>query len=412
MIIVRSHIGFPSPTLTDDPHAHGLAFDADAIRETKAVMGLPDEPFHIPDDVEAYYRAAGRDRAEPRAAWHQRLEAFGGDRAALDACLAGTGVPGWEDVLPTYSVDDGKVATRKASGAALGALLSSVPGLIGGGADLTGNTGTAIGDHGVISADEPGGRQLYFGVREHAMAAVMNGLALHGGVVPVGGTFLVFSDYARGGIRLSALSGAKVIYSFTHDSVGVGEDGPTHQPIEHVASLRAIPDLSVIRPADANETMAAWRVAIDHDGPTALILSRQDLPVLDGTSGEGVARGGYVLVAADDPVGTIVAPGSEGHVAVDAASRLAEDGHAVQVVSLPSWDRFEDQDDDYYESVFADVPTLAVEAGSTFGWERYADDVVGIDRFGASAPGDVVLRELGINVDHVVERMLALLDDD
>jgi transketolase len=240
----------------------------------------------------------------------------------------------------------------------------------------------------------------------------MTGMALHRGVLPVGGTFLVFSDYCRPAIRLAALSGAKVVYSFTHDSVGVGEDGPTHQPVEHVAALRAIPGLRVIRPADGNETAAAWRLAVEHEGPTALILSRQDLPVLDGTAGGAVHRGAYVLREATDPDLVLLATGSEVALCVAAADLLAADGVHAQVVSMPSWDLFADQSDDYRDGVLpVDVPTLAVEAGTTFGWERWADDAVGIDRFGASAPGATVLAELGFTPEHVVERARQLIDD-
>jgi len=409
LLILRSHIAHPSPSLTDSPKAHGLAFDDDTIREAKAVMGLPDEPFHVPDEVLALYRSAGERGRTEREAWEKRLAAYGGDRAALDCCLDAEGLPGWESALPTFTAAD-SLATRQASGKVLQALVDVVPGLVGGGADLTGNTGTAIEGAGVMSAAEPGGRQIFFGVREHGMAAIMNGMALHGGVIPVGGTFLVFSDYARGAVRLSALSGAKVVYSFTHDSVGVGEDGPTHQPVEHVPSLRAIPGLTVIRPADANETVAAWRSAIEAHGPTALVLSRQSLPTLDGTSPEGVRRGAYVLVDVDDPTLVLVATGSEVHLCVEAARRLGEDGTSTRVVSMPSWDLFEAQDDAYRAAVLpAGVPALAVEAGVSFGWDRYADASVSIDRFGASAPGEVVLERLGFTVENVVERGRELL---
>jgi transketolase len=241
----------------------------------------------------------------------------------------------------------------------------------------------------------------------------MNGLALHQGIVPVGGTFFVFSDYMRGSVRLAAISGAHVIYSWTHDSVGVGEDGPTHQPIEQLAAMRAMPGLRVVRPADANETAQAWRIAIGHDGPVALILSRQGIPVLEGTEGnEGVLRGAYVLVATEsDPDVVLIGTGSEVAVCVDAAARLTNDGVAASVVSMPSWDLFAEQDDEYGDTVLPPgVPRLSVEAATTFGWERYADASVGIDRFGASAPGSVVFDELGINVDHVVEQARLLLD--
>ncbi|MGH9274324.1 MAG: transketolase [Acidimicrobiales bacterium] len=412
LLILRSHIAYPSPTKTDDPATHGYALKDDDIRATKAILGLPeDDTFYVPDDVLELYRAAGARGRDDRDAWIKRMEAFDGDRAAFDACLSAGGLPGWADALPTWAPGE-KVATRVASGKCVQALADVVPALVSGGADLTSNTGTVLNDHGVQSATQPGGRQLYFGVREHAMAATMNGMALHGGVLPVGGTFLVFSDYCRPSIRLAALSRAKVIYSFTHDSVGVGEDGPTHQPVEHVASLRIIPGLRVIRPADANETAAAWRLAVEHDGPTALILSRQDLPVLDGTADGDVARGGYVLLPVDDPDVVLVASGSEVAVCVAAADLLATDGIHVQVASLPSWDLFDDQPETYQDSVLPpDVPTLAVEAGVTFGWDRWADDVLGIDRFGASAPGDRVLAELGFTPEHVAARTRQLIDD-
>ncbi|MGV3759184.1 MAG: transketolase-like TK C-terminal-containing protein, partial [Actinomycetota bacterium] len=412
LVIVRSHIAHPSPTNTDDPAAHGYALKDDEIRAAKEVLGLPvDETFTIPDEVLELYRSAGRRGAEAREAWEKRLAAFDGDRTELDACMAAGGRPGWADALPTWAPGD-KVATRVASGQCLQALADAVPALVAGGADLTSNTGTVLKGLGVQSAVEPGGRQVYFGIREHAMAASMNGMALHGGVLPVGGTFLVFSDYCRPAIRLAALSRAKVVYSFTHDSVGVGEDGPTHQPVEHVASLRAIPGLRVIRPADANETAAAWRLAVEHDGPTALILSRQDLPVLDGTAEGAVERGGYALRTAEDPDVVLVATGSEVWVALEAADLLAADGVHAQVVSLPSWDLFAEQPEGYQDEVLPpEVPTLAVEAGVPLGWERWADDVVGIERFGASAPGDRVLAELGFTPENVAERAQQLIDE-
>jgi len=412
LIIVRSHIAYPSPTRMDDPAAHGYALKDEDIRAAKEVLDLPvDETFHVPDDVLELYRTAGTRGTEARDAWEKRLAAFDGDRAELDACLAATGLPGWADALPSWEAGE-KVATRVASGKCLQALADAVPALLAGGADLTSNTGTVLKGHGVQSSAEPGGRQLYFGIREHAMASTMTGMALHGGVLPVGGTFLVFSDYCRPAVRLAALSGAKVVYSFTHDSVGVGEDGPTHQPVEHIASLRAIPGLRVIRPADANETAAAWRLAVEHDGPTALILSRQDLPVLDGTAGAPVAKGAYAIRPAEDPDVVLVSSGSEVWVAVEAAEQLAAEGIHAQVVSLPSWELLAEQSEGYQDEVLPpEVPTLAVEAGTTFGWERWADGAVGIERFGASAPGDRVLAELGFTPEHVAERARELIDE-
>jgi transketolase len=411
LIVLRSHIGYPSPK-TDDPHTHGYALFDEEIAETKRTMGTPDdETFWVPEDVLAWYREVGTRGASQRQAWETR-HAEHPEREALDACLEGRGLSGWERALPSWKPDDKPIATRVASGQCLQAILDVVPGLVGGGADLTGNTGTQIKGQGVMSADEPGGRQIYFGVREHGMGGLMNGMALHGGVVPVGGTFLVFSDYMRGAVRLAALSEAHVIYSFTHDSVGVGEDGPTHQPVEHVTALRSIPGLRVVRPADANETAQAWVLAVNGNGPTALILSRQNLPVLDGTDGEGVRQGAYVLVDTDgDPDVVLIGTGSEVSVCVDAARTLADQGVRARVVSMPCWSLFDAQTDDYRASVLpSSIPKLSVEAGVTLAWSRYADVSIGIDRFGASAPGDVALDKFGINTGNVVAHALSLLD--
>ncbi len=412
LVVLRSHIAYPSPDHTDDYETHGYALKDPEITATKAAMGIPDEPFWVPDDVLEFYRQAGRRGRDRRLAWQARLDGWSGDRVAFDAAQAGVGLAGWEAKLPTFSTGD-QIATRAASATCLNAIAAVVPGMLPGSADLTGNTGVKLKDGVTQSAGDPGGRQVHYGIREHGMGGIMNGLAKHGGVLPVGGTFLVFSDYMRGSVRLAALSQAKVIYSFTHDSVGVGEDGPTHQPIEHVAALRAIPQLRVIRPADANETAEAWQVAVDAEGPTALILSRQSLPVLEGTAGgDRVARGGYVL---HDPEGgpqvVLVATGSEVWVCVDAAGALAEAGVAARVVSLPSWELFALQSEEYRASVLPPgLPTLSVEAGTTFGWDRYADDSVGIDHFGASAPGAIVLEKFGFTADNVAARARALIE--
>ncbi len=419
LLVLRSHIAFPSPSKTDDHEAHGYALFDDEIREAKEVLGIPpDQTFWVPDDVVELYREAGRRGVEARQAWEARLDALPApERDAYDACLAGRGLDGWAEKLPTWSVGD-EVATRKASGACLQAAAEVVHGLVAGGADLTGNTGTQLKGMGVSSPDEPGGRQLYFGVREHGMTAAMTGMALHGGVTPVGGTFFVFSDYLRPALRLAAMSEAKVLYSFTHDSVGVGEDGPTHQPIEQLAAVRAIPGLRVIRPADANETAAAWRVALGGEVPVALVLSRQDVGVVTTPEqAAGLVRGGYVLsetVSDPDELDVVlVGTGAEVGVCVDAAKVLEADGINVRVVSLPSWDLFELLDPDEQDDVLPpDVPTLAVEAASSFGWGRFADDTVSIDRFGASAPGSVVLEKLGFTAANVAARAVELLDDD
>lgn len=416
MIILRSHIGWPSPKLTDTAAAHGNPFGTDEIRVTKEILGLPaDQDFYVPDDVLEMYRQCIPRGKALRNAWQQRFDSWQGDKAELNACLQGRALDGWHRKLPSWEPGD-SIATRNALGSVLNASMDVVPGLMAGGADLTGNTGTALKDEPLQSRENPAGRAIAYGIREHAMGAAMNGMALHGGVLPVGGTFFNFSDYMRGAVRLAAISEAKVVYSWTHDSVGLGEDGPTHQPIEQLASVRAMPGLRVIRPADANETAHAWRIAVEGDGPTALILSRQNLPVLDGTAEqfEGVARGAYIIRddGSGEPDVILVGTGSEVSVCLGAADILETEGRLVRVVSMPSWDLFEAQEDDYIEDVLpSDVPTLSVEAASSFGWARWADDCVSIDRFGKSGPGKVVLEDFGFTPAVVADRARELIVD-
>jgi transketolase len=411
MIVLRSHIGYPSPKFTDTAAAHGSPFGDDEVRATKEVLGLPpDQTFWVPEEVLELYRKAIPRGQRVRRKWQKTLAAWQGDRTELDACLAGRGLDGWESKLPTWDAGQ-KVATRKANKACINAVRDVVPGLMGGGADLTGNTGTDIEDSGVQTRDDPGGRLVYFGIREHAMAATLNGIALHGGGIPFGGTFFNFSDYMRPAVRLSAISDAHVVYCWTHDSVGLGEDGPTHQPVEQLAEMRATPKLRVIRPADANETAAAWRVAVDRDGPTGLVLTRQDLPVLEGTANGGLAHGAYVIAEADgEPRLVLIGTGSEVSVCLDAATRLQSDGIPTRVVSMPCWELFEEQDEAYRDSVLlGEVPKLSVEAAASFGWDRWADESISIDRFGASAPGKIVLENLGFTADNVAARARALV---
>ncbi|MCY3578650.1 MAG: transketolase [bacterium] len=411
MVIVRSHVAFPSPGQTGNHEAHGYSLFDDEIATTKTVMGLPaDKSFYVPDDVLDAYRTAGRQGAAERSAWQQRVEALGPARSEYEACLSGRGLPGWENKLPSWAAGE-SVATRKASSACLNAMADVVPGLVAGGADLTGNTGTNLTDADPLCSTHPSGRQLYFGIREHAMGAVLNGAALHGGLLPVGGTFLVFSDYMRPAVRLAALSRAHSIFVWSHDSVGVGEDGPTHQPIEHVMSLRAIPGLRVFRPADGNEVAQAWRLAVDLDGPSAMILTRQNVPTLEGTAAtDSVARGAYTLVDQPNPQVILVGTGSEVSICTAAAIVLSEQGIRARVVSMPCWELFAEQDPAYRARVLLPgVPTLSVEAGVTIGWERWADLPVGIDRFGASAPGSVVLDKLGMNAANVAAQATALI---
>lgn len=411
LLVLRSHIGAPSPDHTDDPAAHANPFSAEDITRTKAVMGIPDEPFWSPPDLVESYRAAVAERgAQHRARWTEFLDALDADeRAAWDAAWNGTGLKGWEDALPMFDQGE-ELATRQAMAKVLGACLPQFPGLVSGAADLTGNTGVKLpSEAGQQGAELPGGRQVYYGIREHAMGAATVGMAMHGGILPVSGTFFVFLDYMRPPVRLAAVQRAKAVFVFSHDSVGVGEDGPTHQPVEHLATLRAIPGLQVIRPGDANETAAAWRAAVDHTGPTVLVLSRQAVAVC--TDGSAVERGaGVVHEPGVDPVLVIVATGSEVALAIAAAERLTADGIPTCAVSLPSWDRFAAQGREYRDHLLPPgIPVLSVEAATTFGWERYADDSIGIDRFGVSAPGAEVLDKLGINLDHVLERARALL---
>ncbi|HEV8625286.1 MAG TPA: transketolase, partial [Acidimicrobiia bacterium] len=418
LIILRSHIGYPSPKFTDSPKAHGEPLGAEEVARVKEILGMPPEDFWSPDDVLELYRQAGRRGAAEREAWGKRVEQFHTAEPELaeeyDVCLAGRGRLGWEQKLPSWPAGE-QIATRAACSDALNAIAGLVPGLMGGGADLTGNTGTKLSGFGVFSREDRKGRQIYFGVREHGMGSSMNGMALHGGVLPFGGTFLIFSDYMRASVRLAALEQARTAFVWSHDSVGLGEDGPTHQPIEHLASLRAIPGLRVIRPADANETSQAWRVHLTSDGPSAFILSRQKLPVLEGTAERaeaGVPRGAYVLVdEPDDLELVIIGTGSEVSICVEAQQTLADSGTSARVVSMPSWELFQLLSEEDQAAVLPpDVPTLAVEAAATLGWERYADDTLGLDRFGASAPGNVALENLGFTPEHVVDRARALLN--
>ena len=413
LLILRSHIGFPSPKYTDTAHAHGNPLGADEISATKSLLGMPDEPFWEPADVVDHMRDAGVRGAPERERWESVRANWTENRAALDAALSGTGLPGWKDALPRFEVGE-SIATRNAGKKILNALLPFVPSLIGGGADLTGNTGVEIDGATPFSMTDRSSRQIHYGIREHAMGSIMNGMAAHGGLLPFGGTFFIFSDYMRPAVRLAALSDLHVIYSWTHDSVGVGEDGPTHQPIEHLASLRAMPKLRVIRPADANETVQAWRIAIERGGPTALILSRQNLPVLEGTAEiGGVERGAYVLRdSPSEPDVVIIGTGSEVQLCVQAAIELAESGVDARVVSMPSWELFLEQDDDYQLSVLGEeIPRVSVEAGSTFGWSLWAEANVGIDHFGASAPGAELMEKFGMNVANVIEHVRAVLAD-
>ncbi|MEY3587465.1 MAG: transketolase [Actinomycetota bacterium] len=405
LVVLRTHIGFPSPDLTDHHTAHGNPFTAAHVSATKQVMGIPDEPFWAPEDLVDAYRKHVADRAaEALDAWRTSV---GSREKAVTSAVTTLAPQGWDSSLPTFDSET-NLATRQAFQKALEASRDVLPAVMSGAADLTGNTGAQLDGKNAFSASNNAGRQVYYGIREHAMGAAIVGMALHGGILPVAGTFFVFADYMRPSIRLAALSRARCVFVFSHDSVGVGEDGPTHQPVEHLATLRAIPGLNVIRPADPNETVAAWRAAVEHDGPTAIILSRQNVPAL--TDGSAVAVGAKSIVSRDNPAAVIIATGSELGVATEAATVLAADGIPVNVVSMPSWNVFDEQSAAHRASVLpGGVPVVSVEAGSTFGWAKYADASVGIDRFGASAPGGVVMDKLGINVANVCNTVKELI---
>jgi transketolase len=427
IIIAHTHIGYGSPNKQDSSKAHGSPLGPDEVAAAKRFYGWPEDKFfYIPDDALAHFREALTRGAKQQSDWDARLDAYAkshpDEAATLRRAFAGGLPDGWDGTLPSYTPSDKPIATRVASGQALNALAERLPLLIGGSADLGGSNETDMKDRGVMSAEAPAGRNIYFGVREHAMVAAVNGMAAHGGVVPFGATFLTFSDYCRPSIRLAALSEYHSIVVFTHDSVGLGEDGPTHQPIEHLMALRAIPELTVIRPADGNETAMAWKVAVERKGPTLLALSRQSLPQLPGTAdggARGLLRGAYVVSEAPGtgaPDAIIIATGSEVNIAVEAQAQLAEHGVRTRVVSMPAWDLFEAQDQAYRDEVLPPAvrARVSVEAGITLGWQRWVGDagaMIGIDgRFGASAPGATVMEHLGFTPEHITERTLAVVE--
>ena len=440
LILVRTHLGYGSPHKQDTFEAHGSPLGADEVRATKQALGWPAEPpFRIPDEARAHFRLAVERGARAEAAWDEKFSAyahaFPEPARELQQAMRGDLPDGWEVDIPVFPPDAKGMATRAAGGKVMGAIAPRLPALIGGSADLDPSTLTALAGKGDFEpgldgvADTQGsdgggwcygGRNLHFGVREHGMGAIMNGLAAHGGTVPFGATFLIFSDYMRPPIRLAALMGLHVIYVFTHDSIALGEDGSTHQPVEQLAGLRAVPKLVVIRPGDANETAVAWRVALQMTGrPVALVLTRQNLPTLDRSvfaPAEGLTRGAYILAEAANgkPDLILIASGSETGLVVAARQKLLENKIRDRVVSMPSWELFDAQPLAYRDSVLppALAARLAVEAGVPQGWHRYVGargEVLGVDRFGASAPGPVVMREYGFTVENVCARAVALL---
>jgi transketolase len=411
LISCKTHIAYGAPTKQDTAEAHGSPLGAEEVAATKEAMGWPvDSEFEAPDEVYAFFAAAMERGVDAHRAWQRRFDDLDGDRAARWAAYFEP-VP-VEAPDPGYEVGE-EVATRSASGRVLNAIAGAVPGLIGGSADLTPSNNTLV-EGSVEFQDDPAGRYIRFGVREHAMGAAINGMAIHGGLRPYGGTFLIFNDYMRPATRIAALMGAPSIFVYTHDSIFLGEDGPTHQPIEHLASLRAMPNMWVIRPADAGETAEAWRMALERrSGPTCLVLTRQALPVLDRSAVAGmVSRGGYVIRQGSDAV--LVATGSEVWVALEAAEKLDDVGVSLRVVSLPCWEAFFEQDPGYRAEVLGDgLPIASLEASATFGWERIVGAgglTLGIDHFGASAPWSRIAEEWGFTPDAVTSSIVAWLE--
>jgi len=415
IIACRTHIGYRSPK-QDSSKAHGEPLGEEALRATKETMGWPQEPrFYVPDGIHARLNQMRKNGAACEQEWNALLaryrQAYPDLAAQWDLYVAGKLPSGWQSALPAFPADK-PLATRAASGQTLDALSPRLPTLLGGSADLTPSNNTRPKESKPVRRGDFSGAYLHFGVREHGMGAILNGLALHG-LRPYGGTFLIFSDYMRPTIRLAAMMGLPVVYVFTHDSIGLGEDGPTHQPTEHITSLRAIPNLVVIRPADGNETVQAWKVALERrDGPTALILSRQALPFV-APADNSLARGAYVLAEGDKPRVVLVASGSEVSLALAARQKLAEQGIAARVVSMPSWELFDAQPVEYRDATLPPgVPRLAIEAGVTLAWGRYVGEkgkVIGLDRFGASAPYKALFEQLGFRVEDVVNQARALI---
>jgi transketolase len=420
ILVIRSHIGYGSPK-QDDASVHGEPLGPEATKTTKEKLGWPLEPaFHVPEEARSKFAQAAVRGKELHSAWKDLILTYRNQHpelaAGLEDAIQGRLPDGWESQIPVFGPDEGPVATRAASGKVMNALAPTLHGLVGGSADLAPSTKTLLAEYGDFSKDDAG-RNLRFGVREFVMGAVVNGMAVHGGLIPYGSTFLVFSDYARPALRLAGMMQAHGIFVFSHDSIALGEDGPTHQPIEQLMSLRAIPGFTVMRPADANETAACWRMALERKKPAALILTRQKLPVLDTEAypiSDGVPRGAYVLSEPKQgtPEVILVATGSEVHLALEAAHDLGAEGVGVRVVSMPSWEIFEEQPDAYKREVLpTEIPKLALEAGVTLGWERYTGvtgEVIGLDRFGASAPGAIAYSNLGFNVENVVKKAMAL----
>ena len=417
LIRVRSVIGYGSPNKMDTSEAHGSPLGVEEVKLVKKNLGFdPDKSFDVPEDVLNYYRDKGKAGISKEQDWNELYEKykkeFPQEAAEYELLQSGKLPDGWEKNLPVFAADEKGMATRKASGKVLNSIAKYLPLLVGGSADLAPSTDTFLNDYESFTSENHSGRNFHFGIREHAMGAVLNGMALTKGIIPYGATFLIFSDYMRPPVRLAAIMKLNPIYVYTHDSIGLGEDGTTHQPVEQLAGLRSVPNLVVIRPGDANEVSQAWRAALLHkDGPVAIVLSRQNMPVFDRkkvASEEGVLKGAYILKdSAGSPDIILMGTGSEVHLLLAAQEKLQEENIKARVVSFPSWELFEAQDDDYKESVLPKSvrKRLAVEAGCTLGWHKYITDdggVIGLDRFGESAPGGVLMKEFGFTVENVI----------
>ncbi len=418
LIACRTTIGYGSPNRAGTAKAHGEPLGVEEVALTKSALQWTHEPFAVPDRARTPLVEAGRLGSHVRQEWQDLLDKYQQNfpdlAAEFSRAMAGELPVGWESVSPDFS-GVSAIATRAASGQTLAELLSNYPDLLGGSADLTGSNNTKVASTEIIKKGNYGGRYIHYGVREHGMSGIMNGLALHGGVRPYGGTFLVFSDYLRPTIRLAAMMKLAVIYVFTHDSIGLGEDGPTHQPVEHLAALRAIPNLVLIRPADAWETAAAWKAAVERrSGPTALVLTRQKLPLLSADRADELAKGAYVLTDMPDPQAILISSGSEVQIAAAAQKQLQQQGIATRLVSMPSWELFQAMPQTYRDAVLPPgiKARVAVEAGQKLGWERYVGDagmIIGLERFGASAPYQTIYEKLGITDSAVVDAVTQLL---
>lgn len=426
IIITKTHIGYGSPNKQDKEAAHGSPLGQEEVLLTKKnLQWISEEPFFVPVEVREYFKSAIKRNSVIEKEWTEKLKIYSAlypeDAEKFGKFLSGDWEPDWDTIIPVFPDDGKKIATRQASGKVISAISKNIPAFIGGSADLAPSNNTYVSGVPAFSAENYSGRNFHFGIREHGMASILNGMAMYGGIIPYGGTFLVFADYLRPALRLASLSHIGPIFVLTHDSIGLGEDGPTHQPVEHLASLRSIPRLLVLRPADANETIFSWKTAITfRDRPTVIALTRQGVPVLDTNKypiASGVEKGAYILLqTSDNPMVILMGSGSEVHLLIDSAEKLRAEDIFVRVVSFPSWELFEMQSDDYKNSVLPREikKRIAVEAGVTMGWEKYTGDegiIIGLNRFGASAPYEILMKEFGFTAENVCNAVKKLVND-